>query len=54
MQVVSVYNIDGQLILNESPNSLEHIINLKEFNYGLYILSVETSSGINNLIPEKN
>jgi hypothetical protein len=54
MQIVSVYNIDGQLILNATPNSLEYIIDLEEFNSGLYILSVQTSSGIDNLILEKN
>lgn len=54
MQIISVYNIDGQLILNETPNSLEYIIDLNEFSSGLYILSVQTSNGIDNLILEKN
>nr|WP_294773798.1 Omp28-related outer membrane protein [uncultured Flavobacterium sp.] len=43
---VSIYNLNGQLLLREELISENSEINISELPFGMYLIKVETSSGI--------
>mgnify|MGYP002620347028 CR=1 FL=1 len=44
MEHISIYNINGQEVLNDSPNTTESQLDISHLNHGLYLMSV-TSNG---------
>ena len=46
IKTISIYNVTGQNVLQTDVNSSEIGINIFSFNKGLYIIKIETESGI--------
>ena len=46
IQSVSIYNMLGQLLAKESASGEESTVNMKKYGSGLYLIKIETASGV--------
>jgi hypothetical protein len=46
---VAVYNVAGQQVYRHTPENQNHIINLNDFNNGIYMVRILTPEGLKTM-----